>query len=89
MVWGRYSFGPATGNWAYFGNGIGIARTNDMNHPYFTQVGNVLLVLNDVPERFAEQVTPETTLNGIGRHFMTKEEITWEMRYPTLPIKKA
>jgi hypothetical protein len=85
---GRYNFGPDSGKWAYFRSGIILSRTTDMNNPLVKEKVNHLLVLNDVPTRFAEKVSPGNFLVGTGYHYMTNGEIGWEMRFPTVPIKK-
>lgn len=87
-VAGRYNFGQTSGKWAYWREGILLSRTTDMSNPITMQAINHLLVLNHVPPRFAEQLSPEKMLVGTGYHFTTNEEIGWEMRFPTVPIKK-
>jgi len=85
---GRYNFGPDSGKWAYWREGILLSRTTDMSNPLVKTNVNHLLVLNHVPLRFAEKVAPGTMLVGTGYHFTTNEEIGWEMRFPTVPIQK-
>lgn len=58
-----------------------------MSNPLVKEKVNHLLVLNDVPVRFAEKVAPGNFLVGTGYHFTNNEEIGWEMRFPTVPIK--
>lgn len=87
-VAGRYNFGPASGKWAYWRTGILLSRTTDLSNPLTKEKVNHLLVLNDVPTRFAEKVSPGSILTGTGYHFTTNEEVNWEMRFPTVPIKK-
>lgn len=82
-VAGAYNFGPTSGKWAYWRSGIILSRTTDMSNPITTQTINHLIVMNDVPVRFAETVAPGTMLVGTGYHFTTNEEVNWEMRFPT------
>ncbi len=88
QVWGRLLIGTMSGNAMYFDNGILIARTNNADSPIFADRGNILVVLEKVPERYAEKVTPEKTLNGSGKILITNEEVSWEMWYPTRLIKR-
>lgn len=87
-VWGRLNLGLAFGNFAFFGNSLALLRTTNGNSPIFISGANVLVLLDSVPQKFAERVTPENKLSGVGNIFQTNEQITWEMWYPTLPIKK-
>ena len=87
-VWGRLPIGPEAGDWGYAGNGIILARTTDTNLPVFATGSNLLVFLDNVPQRFAERVTPANSLNGEGRLLQTNENVSWEMWYPTRPIPR-
>jgi len=87
-VWGRLPIGPEAGDWGYAGNGIILARTTDTNLPVFATGSNLLVFLDNVPQRFAERVTPANTLSGEGRLLQTNENVSWEMWYPTRAIPK-
>ena len=87
-VAGRYRLGPRSGWWAYFGNGIILSRTTDMNNPLVELAVNHLLVLSGVSQNFAEKMLSLEIIRGFGRHFTTNEDISWEMKFPTRPIRK-
>jgi hypothetical protein len=87
-VWGRLPIGPEAGDWGYAGKGIILVRTALGESPVFGTPGNTLVFLEDVPERFAERITPANGLSGKGRLLQTNEEVNWEMWYPTRPIPR-
>ncbi len=87
-VAGRYQFGPKSGKWGYWRDGIILTRTANTNDPVFSTSANVLLVLSIVPRNFAEKMLPLEIIRGFGRHYTTNEDISWEMKFPTMPIKK-
>ncbi|HMS41838.1 MAG TPA: hypothetical protein PKE69_16525 [Pyrinomonadaceae bacterium] len=88
-VVGRYEFGPQSGKWAYWRDGILLARTTNQDDPLVHQHTNLLLVLSIVPRNFAEKLLPLEIIRGFGRHYTTNEPISWEMKFPTRPIKKG
>lgn len=87
-VAGRYEFGQKSGKWAYWRDGLILSRTNNTNDPLFSQHANLLLVLSLVPRNFAEKLLPLEIIRGFGRHYTTNEDISWEMKFPTRPIRK-
>lgn len=88
LIAGRYRFGPKSGKWAYWRDGILLSRTTNINDPLFKLPANLLIVLSGVPERFAEKLMPGETLRGAGRHYTNNEELTWQMRLPIAPLRK-
>ncbi len=88
-VAGRYEFGPKSGWWGYWRDGILLARTNNVHDPLFRQHANQLLVLSIVPINFAEKLLPLEIIRGFGRNSTTNEDISWEMKFPSRPIKKG
>ncbi len=88
-VAGRYQFGPKSGKWAYWRNGILLSRTTNVNDPLFKLPANLLLVLGGISPGFAEKLLPLEILRGFGRHYTTNEDISWEMRFPTISVKKG
>jgi hypothetical protein len=88
-VAGRYEFGPKSGKWSYWRDGLLLVRTRDQDNPLVHQLPNLLLVLSTVPRNFAEKMLPLEIIRGFGRHYTTNEPISWEMKFPTRPIKKG
>ncbi len=87
-VAGRYEFGPKSGKWSYWRDGILLVRTHNRDDPLVHQNANLLLVLSLVPLNFAEKLLPLEIIRGFGRHYTTNEPISWEMKFPTRAIKK-
>ena len=88
QVWGNLSIGTMSGKAMYAGDGVLIARTNDSDNPDFDTPSNNLVILEKVPERYAEKIVPGKTLTGIGKLLSTNEDVSWEMWHATRPIKR-
>jgi hypothetical protein len=82
-IGGRLDLRDEDGNWMYLQNvGVSVCSTADTNNPYFYDDGNYLVVLYNVPDRFAEKLGCGEYFYGDGKITSTNEDVRWKMWYP-------
>jgi hypothetical protein len=82
-IGGQFDLRDDDGDWMYgSGGSIALVSTALDSDPYWHNPANWLVLLQNVPDRFAEKLGCGEYFLGEGRMFLTDEAIRWKMWYP-------
>lgn len=82
-IGGRLDIRDDDGDWMYGSrSSAALVSTALDSDPYWSNPANWLVMMNNVPDRFAEKIGCGDLLVGDGKLFLSEEPIRWKMWFP-------